>query len=555
MLHRRETIGWLTVAMLIAGPLTLSGAAPELQRPQAIIAQMEARPTRIEWRPQVEDYERLILTIAGPGDFYMQRAFGSGEVPSFSSLDGQDGRLPDGAYTYELRAVPRLDPELLEKLGKARETGDVSATKELQTQAGLQERALVQSGHLWVQGGSFVDKVPTERGPSGQSEPASKTPIRNFVAKDIVQNDDLIVQGGACIGEDCVNGDADYGRLKLKVDIAPRIILEATGCCFPAARDWALEAGDSDQDGFLIHDLDADTIPFWIAGGAPNNALVIFPSSAAGRIGMGTLTPAVQLDVKGSAAGQATARLQNSSATGYSGIEYLDNNGIVDLFFGIDNAASTTRLNSINNNPILLMTNSAERMRITSGGSVGIGTASPDARLDVENSGSVEIRMTITNSNVWQLLNDFPGFGIQLVGTGFRAVNVDGGGNMQLHGTLTQGSSRDLKTDFVSLDPQDVLAKINALPVSTWRYKLDGPAIRHVGPTAEDFHQAFGLGGDDKRIAPSDQAGVALIAVQGLTRRVEDKAQEIEALRRKNADLEERIAALEALLVASPPQE
>jgi hypothetical protein len=110
--------------------------------------------------------------------------------------------------------------------------------------------------------------------------------------------------------------------------------------------------------------------------------------------------------------------------------------------------------------------------------------------------------MTITSSNVWQLLNDYYGFGIQLVGTGFRAVNVDGGGNMQLYGTLTQGSSRNLKTDFVSFDPQDVLAKVNALPVSAWRYKLDRPEVRHVGPTAEDFHQAFGLGGDDKRIAP-----------------------------------------------------
>jgi hypothetical protein len=116
-------------------------------------------------------------------------------------------------------------------------------------------------------------------------------------------------------------------------------------------------------------------------------------------------------------------------------------------------------------------------------------------------------------------------------------------GNLTIAGTLTQGSSRDLKTDFVSLDPQNVLAKVNALPVSTWRYKLDDPTIRHVGPTAEDFHKAFGLGGDNRRIAPSDQAGVALVAVQGLT-------QEVETLRRKNADLEKRIAALEALLVA-----
>ena len=122
-------------------------------------------------------------------------------------------------------------------------------------------------------------------------------------------------------------------------------------------------------------------------------------------------------------------------------------------------------------------------------------------------------------------------------------------GNLTISGVLTQGSSRDLKTGFASLDPRDVLARVSALPLSLWSYKTES-SVRHVGPMAEDFHEAFGLGADDKHIAPGDQAGVALLAVQGLNQVVQDKAYEIAALRRENTDLAKRIEALEALLSA-----
>ena len=106
-------------------------------------------------------------------------------------------------------------------------------------------------------------------------------------------------------------------------------------------------------------------------------------------------------------------------------------------------------------------------------------------------------------------------------------------------------SSRDLKTGFAPLDPRAALARVTALPVSLWSYKADGPAVRHLGPTAEDFHQAFGLGADDKHIAPGDQAGVALLALQGLSQVVQEKDREIADLKSRLEALERRLAELE----------
>ena len=178
---------------------------------------------------------------------------------------------------------------------------------------------------------------------------------------------------------------------------------------------------------------------------------------------------------------------------------------------------------------------------IAGNGRVGLGTATPDARLDVEAAVSSEIRLTTTGANTWRLLNDSSGFGIALAGAATRAVNVDTAGNMQLAGTLTQGSSRYLKTGFAALDPRETLNRVVALPVSLWSYKTDAPTLRHVGPMAEDFHRAFGLGADDKHIAPSDQSGVALLAVQGLHQVVQEKDREI-------ADLAARVETLERLV-------
>jgi hypothetical protein len=98
-------------------------------------------------------------------------------------------------------------------------------------------------------------------------------------------------------------------------------------------------------------------------------------------------------------------------------------------------------------------------------------------------------------------------------------------------------SDRDAKEGFAAVDPEAVLARLAALPLETWRYRGEAPGVRHLGPMAQDFAAAFGLGADDRRIHAVDASGVALAAIQGLQRLVQAQARQLEALAAEVASL------------------
>ncbi len=110
-------------------------------------------------------------------------------------------------------------------------------------------------------------------------------------------------------------------------------------------------------------------------------------------------------------------------------------------------------------------------------------------------------------------------------------------------------SDRNQKHEVVAVDVLDVLKKVAALPMSTWSYNAEGN-VRHLGPMAQDFHGAFGLGTGDTRISTIDGFGVALAAVQGLERENETLRSEVAKLRDQNAkqlaEMEKRLRSLEA---------
>jgi hypothetical protein len=98
-------------------------------------------------------------------------------------------------------------------------------------------------------------------------------------------------------------------------------------------------------------------------------------------------------------------------------------------------------------------------------------------------------------------------------------------------GSWSTLSDRRAKTSFAPVQPKEVLAKVAALPVQSWRYRSEPESTRHVGPVAQDFHAAFGLGPGETTIDTVDADGVALAAIQGLNQKVEEQAAEIRELR------------------------
>ena len=83
------------------------------------------------------------------------------------------------------------------------------------------------------------------------------------------------------------------------------------------------------------------------------------------------------------------------------------------------------------------------------------------------------------------------------------------------------GSDRNLKENVVAVEPREVLERVAAMPIATWNLKGQGASIRHMGPMAQDFRAAFGLGETELGISTIDADGVALAAIQGLNAKLE----------------------------------
>jgi len=90
-----------------------------------------------------------------------------------------------------------------------------------------------------------------------------------------------------------------------------------------------------------------------------------------------------------------------------------------------------------------------------------------------------------------------------------------------------------IDTEPISTGPVngfEVMAKVSALPVATWRYRWEPAGVRHLGPMAQDWHAAFGLGKGNTTIPMVDAHGVLVVAIQALHRQVGELRAEIDQL-------------------------
>jgi hypothetical protein len=106
-------------------------------------------------------------------------------------------------------------------------------------------------------------------------------------------------------------------------------------------------------------------------------------------------------------------------------------------------------------------------------------------------------------------------------------------------------SDREQKKNVTPVDPATVLQAVRELPISTWSYRQEPDRIRHMGPMAQDFKAAFGLGDGDRHYHPVDAHGVALAAIQALEKMAAEQHRRIDALEAKNRKLERKLRQFE----------
>ena len=95
-------------------------------------------------------------------------------------------------------------------------------------------------------------------------------------------------------------------------------------------------------------------------------------------------------------------------------------------------------------------------------------------------------------------------------------------------------SDSTMKRNARLVNGTEILDKVINLPIKRWSYKAQDPSIEHIGPMAQDFYAAFGVGDNNKTISTIDPSGVALAAIQELAK--------------QNKLLTERVAQLETQL-------
>jgi hypothetical protein len=483
----------------------------EFYRP---VAEISVGANGIAWSPKV-NYAGIELRVSGPDGTVFSKTFGAGESLYLGMSDNNGKYFTDGSYTYELRVNPVVP-------NKVRSSDDSGLS---QSRNASSQQALVQSGGFMVMGGSFVTTAGVE--------PGLSSPLDQVIV------DDLIVDGSACIGQDCVNGENfGFDTLRLKENNL-RIKFQDTSNSgsFPT-NDWQLTANESDNGGlnkFSIDDIDGGKTPFTIEAGAPNHSLYV---DDGGRIGFGTSTPVVEMhSVDGDT---PTLRLEQNGSSGFTP-QTWDVAGNETNFF-VRDVTNGSKL------PFKIKPSApTNSLVINTDGTVGIGTLTPDYDLEVEDtndgaqivatrtdgatmefsaSGSFGIAGTKSDHPLRLRVNDE--MIMQLNGSG-NYLDMIGGGTYT--GTWNNASSRELKENIKSLSTEEALTAINELEPVTYNYKIDKEESR-VGFIAEDVPDLVALN-SRKQLSTMDIVAVLTKVVKEQQRTISELKAEIEEIKKK----------------------
>jgi hypothetical protein len=311
---------------------------------------------------------------------------------------------------------------------------------------------------------------------------------------DIVQADDVIIDGSLCVGGECTDGlNFLSSTVRLKDGIVRIDFEDTTTQTFPV-RDWRLEANASTAASahFAIRDMGDATA--WAEGtgtpilmlraGAPANSLYVSPE---GRVGFGTATPAQKLHVVSGL--QPALRLEQDGSLG-------ELPGIVEL---IVNAKGlfVQNLTEGGTTPLSIRSEAPDDALVISD-RIGMQTGEPEAPLDirasVENVGVGNSVLRLVNADgptafqlhpfgtsfFWNFAAaDNDTFRVNRSGNGVVEMSLNGSGNLTIAGTLTTGGPSCSTGCDAVFDADYRLPSIEEHAEAMWAKKH----LPNVGPT------------------------------------------------------------------------
>jgi hypothetical protein len=593
MKKQRFLVVFVFLAVLTVSSGLMAQAAPADN--DGPVATARVNGTEINWQPKL-DYASIVLTVSTPDGEVLRKEFAAGTTISLRLTDAKGRTLPEGSYIYELRVTPVIAASTREALAAARKNGtDEELARDLRSKGVLPKQDIVQSGAFSVTAGAFVmggveegQKVGANAKPAQEEEvlaaysqykpfssllrPASTPFLRtspNALARstrgvatapsvatlaaraavrffDQVIPDDLIVQGSACVGFDCVNNESfGFDTIRLKEN-STRIKFEDTSVGSFPSNDWQLTANDSASGAankFSIEDITGSKVPFTITAGAATNSIFV---DSTGRLGLRTSTPV--LDIHAATSNTPAMRLEQNNSGGFTA-QTWDIAGNEANFF-VRDVTGGSRL------PFRIRPGApTSSLDINASGQVGFGTASPTSIIHMNSGGATDnVLATFQNgTRTWSMgingasdifrITDNTLSAARFVITNQGNIALGGltatsnaiehfnGAKLTAGGVWTNASSRALKMNIRSLSASEAFKTLEKLNPVQFEYKAQ-PGEKYVGFISEDV-PALVASSDRKSLSPMDMVAV-------LTKVLQEQQKTIAKLQEKVSRLEKR---------------
>ena len=417
----------LLAGVTLPGAHALAADAPELVTTVTVTADAVTFRTRGK-------HAGVRMVVAGPEDWHRDTVFGSEVTPVLAATDEEGNRLPDGLYSVELLARPRLPARVRQQAQTAHERGDKRAVRRALRHAGLALEPRYHHQSFTIAGGKFLDPGRPEPEPEGKPEepPAASAcrdcglpapvatlarlgpPARwtfdaalrgDVLLVDQVFNQNVEIMGSLCVGLDCVNGENfGFDTIRLKENNL-RINFDdsSSSAGFPK-NDWTLQGNDSVNGGasyYAVVDATAGRQVFRVNAGAPVNALFV---DAQGDVGLGTANPTVEFHM---ADGDTpTIRLEQTHVSGFTPQTW--DVGSNETNFFVRDVTNGSKL------PLKIRPGAPDNaLYINTNGNIGLGINNPSAPLHLANAAPQVLLQNTSTQQQWGVMTNATGFRVQ----------------------------------------------------------------------------------------------------------------------------------------------